>query len=140
MTEPMIVPGLIGGLLIGLAVVFMMATLGRVVGISGIVDSLIPPKMAADKIWRLTFIAGLLLGPLVVALATGESGIGRVTDHVPLAVLAGLLMGVGTVIGSGCTSGHGVCGIARFSRRSLAATGIFMLTGIITVAVIRHLF
>ncbi|TVP53990.1 MAG: YeeE/YedE family protein [Halomonadaceae bacterium] len=134
----MIVPGLIGGLMIGLAVVFMMATLGRVVGISGIVDSLIPPRMAPDKIWRLTFIAGLLLGPLLVALATGESGIGRVADHVPLAVLAGLLVGVGTVIGSGCTSGHGVCGIARFSRRSLVATGVFMVAGIVTVAIMRH--
>jgi len=139
MTEPMILQGLVGGLLIGLATILLMATLGRVTGISGIIGSLLPPNPTPDRAWRITFIIGLVLGPLLALAVTGSSGIGQVTDNMPLVIGAGLLVGVGTAIGSGCTSGHGVCGISRFSLRSLVATMIFMAAGIATVAITRHL-
>ncbi len=139
MVEPMVLPGLAGGVLIGLAVVLLMATLGRVTGISGIIGSLLPPNPVSDRGWRLMFILGLVLGPVLVMALTGQSGIGQVTDSTTLVIVAGLLVGVGTAIGSGCTSGHGVCGLSRFSMRSLVATLTFMAAGIITVAVVRHL-
>ena len=139
MVEPMVIPGLLGGVLIGFAVVLLMATLGRVTGISGIVGSLLPPNPVADRGWRIMFIVGLVLGPVLVMALTGQSGIGQVTDNTALVIAAGLLVGVGTAIGSGCTSGHGVCGLSRFSMRSLVATVTFMAAGIITVAVTRHL-
>jgi len=139
MQSPMIIPGLAGGVLIGIAVVLLMATLGRVTGISGIIGSLLPPKPEPDRGWRLTFLLGLILGPLVVMLIRGDSGIGQVSDSPPLTLVAGLLVGLGTSLGSGCTSGHGVCGLSRWSMRSLVATLTFIAMGMVTVAIARHL-
>ncbi len=128
----------LGGVLIGAAAVLLMATLGRVAGISGIASGLIR-RGVADRGWRLAFVFGLLLAPMLLWLLHGDSGIGLPQVGLPWMALAGLLVGFGTGIGSGCTSGHGVCGIARLSPRSLLATAVFMLSGIASVYVVRHL-
>lgn len=128
----------LGGVLIGAAAVLLMAALGRVAGISGIASGLIR-RGVADRGWRLAFVFGLLLAPVLLWLLHGDSGIGAPQVGLPWMALAGLLVGFGTGIGSGCTSGHGVCGIARLSPRSLLATAVFMLFGIATVYVVRHL-
>lgn len=127
----------IGGILIGLAAILLMAGLGRVAGVSGIAGGLIRQGVT-DRGWRLAFVLGLILGPLLLGLLRGNSGIGLPQVGLPWMALAGLLVGFGTGIGGGCTSGHGVCGIARLSPRSLLATAVFMLSGIITVYVVRH--
>ena len=121
---------LAGGALIGFAAVTLMATLGRIAGISGIFSGLLKPRSALP--WQWAFIAGLLFSGLSVHWLYGPIVIEIETDTVVLA-LAGLLVGFGTRLGSGCTSGHGVCGISRLSRRSLVATGVFIGTGILTV-------
>lgn len=128
----------IGGILIGLAAVLLMAMLGRVAGISGIAAGLL--ERPVDWLWRLAFVGGLIAAPLLAWLLSGSNGIGVPQVSWPWMAAAGLLVGFGTRLGSGCTSGHGVCGIARFSPRSLAATTAFMLLGIATVALTRHLF
>ena len=128
----------IGGVLIGTAAVLLMATLGHIAGISGIAGSLIR-RGVTDRSWRWAFVAGLLIASLLLWLLHGDSGIGAPQVSLPWMALAGLLVGFGTGIGSGCTSGHGVCGIARLSPRSLLATAVFMLFGITTVFVVRHL-
>lgn len=128
----------LGGVLIGAAAVLLMAALGRVAGISGIASGLIR-RGVADRGWRLAFVVGLVLAPVLLWLLHGDSGIGAPQVGKPWMALAGLLVGIGTGIGSGCTSGHGVCGIARLSPRSLLATAVFMLFGIATVYVVRHL-
>jgi uncharacterized membrane protein YedE/YeeE len=126
-----------GGLLIGAAAAAFVLIHGRVAGISGILGGLLRPA-GQDIAWRIAFMAGLLAAPALYALferfpaATIEAGF-------PAAALAGLLVGVGTRLGSGCTSGHGVCGLARLSPRSLAATLTFMAAGFITVFVVHHL-
>lgn len=127
----------IGGILIGLAAVLLMAMLGRVAGISGIAAGLL--ERPVDWSWRLAFVVGLIAAPLLALWSSGHNGIGAPQVSWPWMVVAGLLVGFGTRLGGGCTSGHGVCGIARFSPRSLAATAAFMLLGILTVAVTRHL-
>jgi len=129
---------LLGGVLIGAAAVLLMAALGRIAGISGIAGSLLR-RGVADRGWRIAFVLGLLLAPMLLWLLRGDSGIGMPQVGLPWMALAGLLVGFGTGIGSGCTSGHGVCGIARLSPRSLLATAVFMLFGIATVYVVRHL-
>lgn len=129
---------LCGGVLIGLAAVLLMAALGRIAGISGIASSLIVGG-ASDRTWRLAFVLGLLAGPLLLWWLHGDSGIGEPQVGLPWMALAGLLVGIGTRLGGGCTSGHGVCGIARLSPRSLLATAVFMVFGIATVFVLRHL-
>ena len=126
-----------GGVLIGLATVLLMATLGRIAGISGIVGGLIT-RGAPDWAWQLAFALGLVVAPLLLLLVRGESGIGAPQVGWPWMAVAGLLVGVGTQLGSGCTSGHGVCGIARLSPRSLLATAVFMGFGMLTVFVVRH--
>lgn len=126
-----------GGILIGLAAVLLMATLGRIAGITGIVSNLLVVR-ASDPGWRAAFLVGLIGAPVLLALFTGNSGIGLPQVGLPWMALAGLLVGFGTRMGGGCTSGHGVCGIARLSTRSLLATAIFMATGILTVFVVRH--
>ncbi|WP_192034861.1 YeeE/YedE family protein [Halomonas sp. YLGW01] len=139
--------GLAGGVLIGLSAVWLMATLGRIAGISGILSALVLERPKGDTAWRLTFLLGLISGPmLLMALGglgnvAGEPGvvIGAPAGGVGLMLIAGLLVGVGTGIGSGCTSGHGVCGLSRLSPRSMAATLTFLVTGIVTVYVVRHL-
>ncbi|MCM2354432.1 MAG: YeeE/YedE family protein [Pseudobdellovibrio sp.] len=129
---------LIGGVLIGLAVSLMLVLNGRVTGISGIIYGLLKP-VKSDLAWRIYFILGLLAGGLVYQFtsnsALSEAHVTSLNWSIPL---AGLLVGFGTVLGSGCTSGHGVCGISRLSVRSLIATITFILAGVITVSIIRH--
>lgn len=135
-----IVYGLIGGVMIGASAVLLMALLGRIAGVSGIVASLLPgPEAVADRNWRFAFVVGLIVGPLVIWAASGANPLGPTIAPVPVLALAGLLVGAGTTIGAGCTSGHGVCGMSRLSTRSIAATGTFLVTAIVTVFVVRHL-
>ncbi len=131
------VGGLVGGLLIGLAVALMLLLNGRVAGISGILGGLLTLK-AGETLWRAAFVAGLVLGALAYVSAADVP----VAVVVPLpAVLAGgLLVGFGTRLGSGCTSGHGLCGMARLSRRSVAATATFFGVAMLTVFLTRHVF
>jgi uncharacterized protein len=110
---------------------------GRISGISGIVGGLLVPK-SPDAGWRVAFVAGLLLGAFAYVLAAGDSVILGMQASVPILVVAGLLVGFGTRMGSGCTSGHGVCGIARLSRRSVAATVVFFGVAMLTVFLTRH--
>ena len=129
---------LIGGGLIGLSAVMLMAFSGRIAGVSGIVAGLLPPKPADDRTWRIAFILGLVLAPTVLTLVTGDNRIGPPTIGPALLVAAGLLVGVGVTLGSGCTSGHGICGVSRLSPRSAAAVAIFVATAMVTVFVVRH--
>ena len=128
----------IGGGLIGLSAVLLMLLTGRIAGISGILGGLLDWR-ADDKDWRIAFIAGLILAPLMA----GWMGYGMPAPKLPASwsviIAAGLLVGFGTRLGGGCTSGHGICGVARLSTRSITATIIFMLTAIATVAVTHHL-
>ena len=128
-------PALIGGAMIGLAAVLLMATLGKVMGISGIVSRSI--SNSDGRGWRVVFLMGTFVSPLLWRLAMGSAPVIEISSNMVLLVIAGLLVGCGTVIGSGCTSGHGVCGLARFSARSLVATLIFMVTAVVTVAIVR---
>ncbi|MGM0914754.1 MAG: YeeE/YedE family protein [Pseudomonadota bacterium] len=139
--------GLIGGVLIGLSATWLMATLGRIAGISGIIGTLVTARPKGDSAWRVTFLLGMISGPIVVMLLGGGLGnvagaagevIGKPAGGVLLMLVAGLLVGLGTGLGSGCTSGHGVCGLARLSPRSLVATLTFLVMAIITVFVVRH--
>lgn len=130
----------IGGVMIGLASVALMGFLGRIAGVSVVVGSLLPPSPAVDRGWRIAFVAGLILGPALLGLATGRTGIGTPIAGMPVLVLAGLLVGVGTTLGNGCTSGHGVCGMARLSLRSIMATATFVVVAMITVFVVNHAF
>jgi uncharacterized membrane protein YedE/YeeE len=139
MTEFTPISAGIGGALIGLAAELMMATTGRIAGVSGFVSRLLPPYEDNQLLVRLAFVAGLVAAPLLFGLASGTSIETTVTSNIGLLVPAGLLVGIGAVIGGGCTSGHGVCGIARLSPRSLAATAVFMSTALVTVFVSRHL-
>lgn len=127
---------IVGGVLIGLSAVWLMAALGRIAGISGIASGLL--ARPSDWRWRLAFVVGLLIAAPIVWLATGDNGIGAPQVGWPAMALAGLLVGFGTRLGSGCTSGHGVCGVARVSPRSLVATATFMLVSMAAVAVVRH--
>lgn len=128
---------LIGGALIGLASVLLMATHGKIAGMTGILAGVIPPA-ADDWSWRLAFLAGAIAAPaLLVAL-----GVMEIPFEVPVStaamVVGGLIVGVGVTYGGGCTSGHGVCGMARLSPRSIVATAVFMATTFATVYVVRH--
>jgi uncharacterized membrane protein YedE/YeeE len=120
-----------------MSAVLLMGTLGRIAGISGIASGLVAG--ASDRGWRVAFVVGLMAGPLLLLLLRGDSGIGAPQVSLPLMAVAGLLVGFGTRLGGGCTSGHGVCGMARLSPRSLAATMVFMVVGVATVFVMRHL-
>ena len=138
-TEFTPISALIGGLLIGLAAAGMMLVNGRIAGISGIVARLLPPAEREGWTDRAAFLLGLLAAPLLWLLATGEGGRQVVSSNVALMAVAGLLVGFGSVLGGGCTSGHGVCGLARLSTRSFAAVAIFMGVAIATVFVTRHI-
>ena len=129
----------IGGVLIGLAAVLLMLFQGRIAGISGILGRLLPPYAEdVDVRGALAFVAGLIAAPLLYVAATGMQVMQTVSDHLPLMAMAGVLVGFGTAYGSGCTSGHGVCGMARLSPRSIVATAIFIAAGFATVFVARH--
>lgn len=131
------ISGLVGGLLIGLATTLLLLLNGRIAGISGIVGGLLTRK-GSEVGWRAMFVTGLLLGAFVYMLAAGGALPVRIEASLPIMVVAGLLVGFGTRLGSGCTSGHGVSGIARFSKRSIVATSVFMGAGIVTVFVTHH--
>jgi hypothetical protein len=127
---------LLGGALIGISATLLLATLGRVAGISGIVGNLVALRRASES-WQLGFVIGLLaVGWLLLGRA--HATFGAVAPAVSVA--AGLLVGFGTRLGNGCTSGHGVCGLSRFSLRSLIATGTFIITAMVVVAFSRHVF
>ena len=128
---------LAGGLLIGLAVALLILLNGRIAGISGIVGGLLRPSKG-DVFWRIAFVAGLVAAPLAYRLAAALPAV-SIEAGAPTLIVAGLLVGLGTRYGSGCTSGHGVCGLSRRSLRSLAATATFMAAGFVTVFVVRHL-
>ncbi|MDY6814311.1 MAG: YeeE/YedE family protein [Pseudomonadota bacterium] len=127
---------LAGGILVGLAAASLLLLNGRIAGISGILGGLLTP-LKGDIAWRVAFILGLLAAP-AVWLLSGDKPTIEINAGYPALIIAGLLVGVGTRYGSGCTSGHGVCGLSRLSPRSLVATLSFMATGFITVFVIRH--
>lgn len=126
---------LVGGLILGVATVILLLGIGRIAGISGITSSLLKPKRV--EIWQVLFIAGLVLSPLLYSVFRPLPDI-EVTTSLPLLIAAGLLVGFGTRLGSGCTSGHGICGNARLSPRSMVATATFMAFGIITVFIGRQ--
>lgn len=131
------VAALIGGALIGLAAALLMLLLGRIAGISGIAGGLLKADVG-DRLWRLAFLTGLCVAPLVVWMATDIRPDITIKTPTGTLIFAGLLVGLGTRIGAGCTSGHGVCGLARLSPRSLVATFVFMAAGIITVTIMRY--
>ena len=126
----------IGGALIGLAATLLMLLTGRIAGIAGILGDLVD-LAGGDRVWRLAFVVGLIAAPLALAAA----GHALRTPAMPgwaIVVIAGLLVGFGTRLGNGCTSGHGICGIARLSPRSILATATFMATAMLVVAAMRH--
>ncbi|MEC7172350.1 MAG: YeeE/YedE thiosulfate transporter family protein [Pseudomonadota bacterium] len=129
---------LIGGVMIGLAALLLMLAHGRVMGVSGILGGIVMPSGKSDIGWRILFVIGMLAGPFAVIHL-----LDRPVDIMPAASgmilpVAGFIVGLGTAIGSGCTSGHGICGLARLSPRSFVAVGAFMATGIATVFLVRH--
>jgi len=127
----------LGGLLLGIASSLLFVANGRILGISGIVGK-IPLTTGSDRSWRLVFLLGLLTGGLVL-LGFDRSMLAFASEQtVPAAIAAGVLVGFGTRLGNGCTSGHGLCGLARLSKRSIVATLVFMATGALTVFVVRH--
>jgi hypothetical protein len=128
----------LGGLLIGLAAVFLLLANGRIAGISGILGGALAGP-GSDRAWRLAFLVGLPLGALAAGALRGGLAI-SISASPPALIVAGLLVGFGTQLGSGCTSGHGVCGMARGSGRSILATLVFMASGAATVFAARHVF
>ncbi len=132
------VSGAIGGILIGIAATLLLAGSGRIAGISGIAGGLLA-RVPGDSAWRLLFLLGLVLGAGAYQLVTAAPLEVRIDVSAPLLIAAGLLVGFGTRLGGGCTSGHGVCGIARFSARSIVATIVFIGVAMATTFVLRHL-
>jgi uncharacterized protein len=133
------IASLAGGALIGLSAVMLMALMGRVAGVSGIAARLLPPYEDKEFAGRLAFVAGLVAAPVVALVATGRLPAQTIGANGAVLVVAGFLVGFGSVWGNGCTSGHGVCGLSQLSVRSLVATMTFMVVGIATVFVARHL-
>lgn len=128
-----------GGILIGAASVMLMATLGRIMGATGILAGFLQPSSKSEWLWRAMVLLGMISGPIVMRVFTGSFPELEVPVTTGMMILGGFLVGIGVTYGSGCTSGHGVCGIARFSTRSIVATVIFMITTFITVFVVRHI-
>ena len=135
LSEAFITP-LLGGLTLGVAAMWLLFSLGRVAGISGILWGVMA---GPDRHWRVFFLMGLLMGGVVIHAVWGMAVPARCSTPRPLVVFGGLLVGFGTRMGGGCTSGHGVCGIGRQSLRSIVATATFMVTGVLTVFMIRHI-
>lgn len=132
--------GLVGGALIGLAAIILMLTIGRIAGVSGIVLNAMTASDTAGRSWRLAFILGLPLGALLVtAVGLKDWSSMSFPATMPTMVIAGFIVGAGSTFGSGCTSGHGICGLARFSMRSIVATVTFIASAAATVFVIRHM-
>ena len=132
-----IINALLGGSLIGVSAVFLMLTIGRISGISGIASGLLSFNVTKDDLWRAAFVTGLLIGPIVYAVFGGKLPDVVMDSSFIMLIVGGVLVGFGASLGSGCTSGHGVCGIARISPRSLVATGVFLITAIVTVFLSR---
>jgi uncharacterized protein len=128
----------LGGILIGISVSLMLLWNGRVTGISGIINGTLAP-VKGDTLWRVLFIAGLFLGGFVLKFFLPNTFSGTLNTGLGTTMLAGLLVGFGTVLGSGCTSGHGICGISRLSPRSLVATVAFIVAGVLAVVVFKKL-
>lgn len=128
--------GLVGGALIGLAAVMLMLLTGRIAGISGIVSGVLTGD---DRAWRIAFLAGLIAAPLLIAFAGTPMPMPELPGGWLVTGAAGLLVGFGSRLGGGCTSGHGICGIARLSPRSITATVVFIATAMLVVALVRHL-
>ncbi len=133
------VSGLVGGALIGLAATLLMLTIGRIAGVCGIAVNAMVDSDSSGRRWRIAFLLGLPLGALLVTAAGLKdwSNI-RFPAGLPMTVIAGFIVGAGSTFGSGCTSGHGICGLARFSPRSMVATASFMAAAAATVFVVRH--
>jgi len=129
---------LAGGVLIGISASLLMYLNGRVAGISGIVGGIFNRSTWAEKAWRIAFIIGLVLGGFIYAHYYPVSIVPREFITTTWLVLGGLLVGFGTAMGSGCTSGHGICGVSRFSLRSLSAVASFLLSGIVTVYIVKQ--
>ena len=132
------IPSLLGGMILGLAAALYVFLHGRILGISGIVSGLLHPKLT-DTAWRLSLVLGLISAPFLAALFFGMISIVEIDSSWLAIVIAGFLVGFGAHYGSGCTSGHGICGLSRLSPRSLVATLAFMSAGFVMVFVIRHL-
>lgn len=130
---------LLGGVLIGLASVLLMVFKGRIAGVSGIAVRLFPPYFDGEWAGRLAFVAGLALAPVLIIAVTGHRPVISIGAGPAVLGLAGVLVGFGSVWGNGCTSGHGVCGLGRLSRRSGVAVAVFMAVAVLTVFVMRHL-
>jgi uncharacterized membrane protein YedE/YeeE len=139
MTEFTPLAGLLGGALIGLSAVLLMGSYGRIAGASGIFAGLLTLDFNAEFSWRIVFITGMLIGATWSGLFFFDVSSLAFNGGPLTTIAAGLLVGIGTVLGSGCTSGHGICGLSRFSKRSLAATCIFMAAAILTVLITRHI-
>ncbi len=131
---------LLGGVLIGTAAVMLMLLHGRIAGATGILTGVLNPTDRRDWSWRMAMIAGMMTAPALWFLAIGMMPTIQVPVSMPVLMIGGLLVGVGVTLSSGCTSGHGVCGIARCSPRSFAATMSFMVTTFLTVYLVRHVF
>jgi uncharacterized membrane protein YedE/YeeE len=129
---------LAGGVLIGLSATLLMLLLGRVMGATGVVSGLMSPASRPDFVWRAALLAGMVTGPGLLWLLSGDMPAIEVPVSTGALIVGGLIVGIGVTFGSGCTSGHGVCGMARLSPRSIAATLTFMAVTLITVFVIRH--
>ena len=130
---------LIGGAMIGLAALLLMAANGRVMGVSGILSGIIRPDNAGDVSWRVLFVIGAIIGPFIVWLIQGEPITIQPVASGLILPIAGFFVGIGTAIGAGCTSGHGICGIGRLSLRSIVGTCIFVGSGVMTVFITKSL-
>lgn len=139
MVEANILGGIAGGVLIGIAAVLLLWLNGRIAGVSGILDGVFTMDQPRERLWRGAFVGGLIIGAAIYAVFRGGLPLDLTAGN-PTLVVAGLLVGFGTRLGNGCTSGHGVCGLARRSPRSLIATVTFMLFGVLTVYVVRQVF
>ncbi|WP_070966765.1 YeeE/YedE family protein [Vibrio sonorensis] len=131
------IQALIGGALLGLSALILLLSVGKIAGISGIVNGVITPQKQGIK-WRVVFLVFLVVGGLLSSVLWNVEKTDYSASSLPLLVLAGLLVGFGTKLGNGCTSGHGICGIGRLSKRSIVATLIFMVSAALTVAVRYH--
>jgi uncharacterized protein len=139
MAEPNLALGFLGGMLIGVAAVLLLALNGRIAGISGILSGAITTRDRFERSWRLLFLVGLIMAPAFYRFFVGPPTV-RIQAGLPILMAAGLLVGFGTRLGSGCTSGHGVCGIARLSPRSILATITFIVCGMLTVYLRKQIF
>jgi uncharacterized protein len=138
MTDFTPLTSLLGGALVGVAAVLLMALNGRIAGLTGIIGGLLPPEVARDWPWRLAFVLAAVSAPVLMLIVNGHLPEIGVTSNVVVLAIGGVVVGVGATLGGGCTSGHGICGLARFSVRSLVAVMAFMASTAVTVFVVRH--